>query len=117
MEIFTKLLVINIVTNKVFGFCLISTTSLSLRLDEDSSSLMSLGCNEKYAVSLDDANAEQRSITHMIIKQITTLADMPIKKGSADEAVNKHIRGSIEDSSKMIIFTIQFAKIQKKTKG
>ena len=117
MEIFTKLLVINIVTNKVFGFCLISTTSLSLRLDEDSSSLMSLGCNEKYAVSLDDANAEQRSIKHMIIKQITTLADMPIKKGSADEEVNKHIRGSIEDSSKMIIFTIRFAKIQKKTKG
>lgn len=41
---------------------------------------------------------------------------MPIKKGSADEAVNKHIRGSIEDNSKIIIFTIQVAKIQKKGK-
>ena len=58
MEIFTKLLVINIVTNKVFGFCLISTTSLSLRLDEDSSSLMSLGCN----IALDIAEKRRNYI-------------------------------------------------------
>lgn len=47
MEMFTKLLVIKIVTSKVLGFWRISRTNCSLRSDDDSNSLMSLGCNEK----------------------------------------------------------------------
>ena len=47
MEILTKLLVISIVAKRFFGFCRILRTNCSLRFEEDSSSLMSLGCREK----------------------------------------------------------------------
>ena len=39
---------------------------------------------------------------------------MPMKKGSAVIAVSRHIRGSIEDISKIKRFTISSAKIRKK---
>ena len=101
MEIFTKLLNINIVTNNVFGFWRISSTNCSFRFEDNSSSLISLGCNEKYAVSLEDAIAEQRSNPHIIIKQTIALTETPMKKGSAVMVVSRHIRGSIEDISKI----------------
>ena len=62
---------------------------------------MSLGCKEKYAVSLDDAIAEQSNIPHINKRHNTTLTDIPIKKGSADTTVSRHIRGSIEVVSKI----------------
>ena len=115
IEMFTKLFVIRIVTNKVLGFWRISRTKCSLRFEDDSSSLMSLGCSEKYAVSLEEAIAEQSKSMHIIIKQITTLVDMPMKKGSAVTVESRHIRGSIEAISKIKRFTITSAKIRKKT--
>ena len=39
---------------------------------------------------------------------------MPMKKESAVIAVSRHIRGSIEDISKIKRFTISSAKIRKK---
>ena len=115
MEMFTKLLAIRIVTRSVLGFWRISSTNCSLRLDDDSSSLMSFGCNEKYAVSLEDAMAEHKRSPHIIIKQIIALAEMPMKKGSAVVVVSRHIRGSIEAISKIKRFRISSAKIRKKT--
>ncbi len=114
MEMFTKLLVIKIVTSKVLGFWRISRTNCSLRSDDDSNSLMSLGCNEKYAVSLEDAIAEHSSSANNKIRQKTTLADMPMKKGSVAVADSRHIRGSIEAISKIKYFKVESAKIQKK---
>ena len=101
MDMLTKLLAINIVTRSVLGFWRISSTNCSLRFDDDSSSLMSFGCNEKYAVSLDDAIAEQSRSPHNNIKQMIALAEMPMKKGSAVVVVSRHIRGSIEAISKI----------------
>lgn len=45
-----------------------------------------------------------------------TLVDIPIKKGSATEAVSKHIRGSNDIISKILSLIITDAKIIKKTK-
>ena len=115
MDILTKLLAINIVTRRVLGFWRISNTNCSLRFEDDSSSLMSLGCNEKKAVSLEEAIAEHKSNPHINIKQNTTFTEMPMKNGSAVMVVSRHIRGSIEDISKIIYFTISGAKIRKKS--
>ena len=114
MPILTKLLAINIVTSRVLGFWRISNTNCSLRSDEDSSSLMSLGCKEKYAVSLDDAIAEHSNIPHISKRHNTTFAEIPIKKGSVDAAVSIHIRGSNEAISKIKRFMIEIAKVRKK---
>lgn len=114
MAILTRLLAINIVTRRVLGFWRISNTNCSLRSEEDSSSLMSLGCKEKYAVSLDDAIAEHNNIPHINMRHNTTLADIPMKKGSADTAVSRHIRGSIEAVSKINYLKVENAKVRKK---
>lgn len=117
MVILTKLLAINIVTRRVFGFWRISNTNCSLRSDEDSSSLRSLGCNEKYAVSLEDAIAEQSNSPHINNRHNITLADIPMKKGSAETAVSRHIRGSIDAVSKIKkVYDFECKDKKKKTK-
>jgi hypothetical protein len=40
---------------------------------------------------------------------------MPIKKGSAEATVSRHIRGSIEDISKIKIFKFECKDTKKKT--
>lgn len=45
---------------------------------------------------------------------MTTLVDIPIKKGSVAAADSIHIRGSIDAISKIKYFKIEIAKIQKK---
>lgn len=53
----------------------------------------------------------------MIIKQTTTLVDMPMKKGSAAVVTeSRHIRGSIEDISKIKYFIISSCKDNKSLK-
>lgn len=111
---FTKLLVIRIVTNNVLGFWRISKTNCSFLFDDDSNSLISLGWREKYAVSLEDAIAEHSNNTHIITIHIRALTDIPMKKDSAVAIDNKHIRGSSEDNSKIISFIVTGAKIIKK---
>ena len=119
IEILTRLLKISTVTSKVLGFWRISRTSFSLWFCDDSSSLISFGCKEKYAVSLEEAIAEHNNKPHIRIKQKITLADMPIKKGSAAVTVSRHMRGSIEDISKINIFKFgckDSKKVQKSTR-
>ena len=111
---FTKLLVIRIVTNNVLGFWRISKTNCSFLFDDDSKSLISLGWREKNAVSLEDAIAEHSNSTHIIIKHIIALTEIPTKKGSIVVIDNRHIRGSSEDNSKIIYFIVTGAKIIKK---
>ena len=45
------------------------------------------------------------------------LSDIPMKKGSVAVTVSRHMRGSIEDISKIKYFIITGAKIQKKQKA
>ena len=78
-----------------------------------SNSSMSLCVSEKKATSDPDAIAEHSNKANINIKQKTTLADIPMKKGSAVTTDSRHIRGSIEAISKIKIFKLRVQRYEK----